>query len=192
MTCELILGGSRSGKSTLAEQRAQDSGLAVIYLATATVGDAEMAARIAHHQARRPAHWQVIEEPVYLSEALRQHAAADRCVLVDCLTLWLTNLLCHENPACLAQEKNRFLALLPTLPGQIILVSSEVGMGIVPLGALSRRFSDEAGCLNQAVARICPRVTLSVAGLPFTLKDTSKNSEFAQMQGAEKNSPRRI
>ena len=172
MTCELILGGSRSGKSALAEQRAQDSGLAVIYLATATAGDAEMAARIARHQARRPAHWQVIEEPVYLSEALRQHAAADRCVLVDCLTLWLTNLLCDPNPAYLAQEKNRFLALLPALPGQIILVSNEVGMGIVPLGELSRRFSDEAGSLNQAVARICARVTLSVAGLPFTLKPT--------------------
>ena len=172
MTCELILGGSRSGKSALAEQRAQDSGLPVIYLATATAGDAEMAARIAHHQARRPTHWQVIEEPVYLSKILQQHAAVDRCVLVDCLTLWLTNLLCHENPAYLAQEKNRFLEVLPSLPGQIILVSNEVGMGIVPLGELSRRFSDEAGCLNQAVARICARVTLSVAGLPFTLKPT--------------------
>ena len=172
MTCELILGGSRSGKSALAEQRAQDSGLPVIYLATATVGDAEMAARIAQHQARRPTHWQVIEEPVYLSKILQQHAAVDRCVLVDCLTLWLTNLLCHKNPAYLAQEKNRFLELLPALPGQIILVSNEVGMGIVPLGELSRRFSDEAGYLNQAVARICARVTLSVAGLPFTLKPT--------------------
>jgi adenosylcobinamide kinase/adenosylcobinamide-phosphate guanylyltransferase len=172
MTCELILGGSRSGKSALAEQRAQDSGLAVIYLATATAGDTEMAARIAHHQSRRPAHWQLIEEPVYLSQALQQHAAADRCLLVDCLTLWLTNLLCHPNPEFLAQEKNRFLELLPTLPGQIILVSNEVGMGIVPLGELSRRFSDEAGCLNQAVARICERVTLSVAGLPYPLKPT--------------------
>ena len=175
MTCELILGGNRSGKSMLAEQRAQDSGLPVIYLATATAGDAEMAARIAQHQSRRPAHWQLIEEPVYLSQVLQRHAAVDRCVLVDCLTLWLTNLICHENPTTLAQEKNCFLELLPTLPGQIILVSNEVGMGIVPLGELSRRFSDEAGSLNQAVARICARVTLTVAGLPYPLKGTPIN-----------------
>jgi adenosylcobinamide kinase/adenosylcobinamide-phosphate guanylyltransferase len=172
MTCELILGGSRSGKSALAEQRAQDTGLPVIYLATATAGDAEMAVRIARHQARRPTHWQLIEEPIYLSQALQQNAAIDRCLLVDCLTLWLTNLLCHPNPEYLAQEKNRFLEVLPSLPGHIILVSNEVGMGIVPLGELSRRFSDEAGDLNQAVARICERVTLSVAGLPFALKPT--------------------
>ena len=88
------------------------------------------------------------------------------------MTLWLTNLLCHPNPEYLAQEKNRFLEALPSLPGQIILVSSEVGMGIVPLGELSRRFSDEAGDLNQTVARICGRVTLSVAGLPYLLKQT--------------------
>ena len=172
MTCELILGGSRSGKSALAEQRAQDSGLTVIYLATATAGDAEMAARIARHQTRRPSHWQLIEEPILLSQALQQNAASNCCLLVDCLTLWLTNLLCHPNSEYLAQEKNRFLELLPTLPGKIILVSNEVGMGIVPLGELSRRFCDEAGELNQAVARICERVTLSVAGLPYLLKQT--------------------
>ncbi len=172
MTCELILGGNRSGKSILAEQRAQDSGLPVIYLATATASDAEMATRIAQHQSRRPTHWQLVEEPIYLSRALQQHAAVGRCLLVDCLTLWLTNLLCHENQVYLAQEKNRFLELLPALPGQIILVSNEVGMGIVPLGELSRRFSDEAGRLHQEVASICERVTLTVAGLPYPLKQT--------------------
>jgi adenosylcobinamide kinase/adenosylcobinamide-phosphate guanylyltransferase len=114
----------------------------------------------------------LIEEPIYLSQALLQNAAADRCLLVDCLTLWLTNLLCHPNPDYLTREKNQFLEVLPSLPGHIILVSNEVGMGIVPLGELSRRFSDEAGDLNQAVARICERVTLTVAGLPFLLKPT--------------------
>lgn len=167
---ELILGGSRSGKSTLAEQRAAESGLAVTYVATATAGDGEMAARIAQHQARRPGHWNSVEEPFHLAQALRQHAEPERCLLVDCLTLWLTNLLCANNEDQFQRERAAFLETLPTLPGHIILVSNEVGMGIVPMGELSRRFSDEAGWLNQEVARTCGRVTLMVAGLPYPLK----------------------
>ena len=167
---ELILGGSRSGKSTLAEQRAAESGLAVTYIATATAGDGEMAARIAQHQARRPTHWSIVEEPLRLADALRQHAAPERCLLVDCLTLWLTNLLCANDEESFKRERAAFLGMLPTLPGRIILVSNEVGMGIVPMGELSRRFSDEAGWLNQEAARICERVTLMVAGLPYPLK----------------------
>ena len=170
MTCELIIGGSRSGKSALAEQRAHDSGLPVSYIATATAEDAEMAARIARHQARRPNHWRLIEEPLYLARALQEQAAPERCVLVDCLTLWLTNLACWDNNARFAQARKDFLDTLPVLPGHIILVSNEVGMGIVPLGELSRRFSDEAGWLNQAVAKQCERVTLAIAGLPYPLK----------------------
>lgn len=167
---ELILGGSRSGKSSLAEQHAGESGLAVTYVATATAGDGEMAARIAQHQARRPAHWRIVEEPQQLAQVLRQHAAPERCLLVDCLTLWLTNLLCTNDEALFKRERAAFLEVLPTLPGRIILVSNEVGMGIVPLGELSRRFSDEAGWLNQEAAKICARVTLMVAGLPYPLK----------------------
>lgn len=167
---ELILGGSRSGKSALAEQRAAESGLAVSYIATATAGDEEMAARIAQHQARRPAHWSIVEEPLRLADALRQHAASDRCLLVDCLTLWLTNLLCANDEALFKNERAAFLETLPTLPGRVILVSNEVGMGIVPMGPLSRRFSDEAGWLNQEAARICEQVTLMVSGLPYPLK----------------------
>ena len=129
-----------------------------------------MAARIARHQARRPGHWRLIEEPLHLARVLQEQAAPERCVLVDCLTLWLTNLACWDNNARFTQERDDFLDTLPALPGYIILVSNEVGMGIVPLGELSRRFSDEAGCLNQAVARICERVTLTIAGLPFPLK----------------------
>ncbi len=167
---ELVLGGSRSGKSSLAEQRAADSGLAVTYIATATAGDAEMAARIARHRARRPAHWHLIEEPLHLATALQACAAPERCLLVDCLTLWLTNLLCANDEELFQRERAAFVEVLPTLPGHLILVSNEVGMGIVPMGELSRRFSDEAGWLNQEAARICERVTLMVAGLPYPLK----------------------
>lgn len=167
---QLILGGSRSGKSSLAEQGASESGLAVTYIATATAGDGEMAARIAQHQSRRPAHWSIVEEPLRLAQALQQHASPDRCLLVDCLTLWLTNLLCANDEALFQSERAAFLKALPALPGHIILVSNEVGMGIVPMGELSRRFSDEAGWLNQEAARICERVTLMVAGLPYPLK----------------------
>ena len=167
---ELIIGGSRSGKSRLAEQRALACGMPVTYIATATAGDGEMTARIAQHQSRRPLDWGLIEEPVQLAKVLLQQAAPDKCLLVDCLTLWLTNLLCENEGAQLEQERDTFLNILPSLPGHIILVSNEVGMGIVPMGELSRRFSDEAGWLNQSVATICDQVTLTVAGLPLSLK----------------------
>ena len=167
---ELIIGGSRSGKSRLAEQHALACGLPVTYIATATAGDEEMATRILEHQSRRPAEWALVEEPLRLADALQHHAAQECCLLVDCLTLWLTNLLCANDDDSFKRERAAFLEVLPTLPGRIILVSNEVGMGIVPMGPLSRRFSDEAGWLNQEAARICQRVTLMVAGLPYPLK----------------------
>ena len=168
---ELILGGVRSGKSRLAEQHANDSGLDVVYVATAQVRDAEMQQRIAHHQARRPAHWQVIETGHNLAQVLQQQAGAGRCVLVDCLTLWLTQLLCDVSEAELQHEVDALLTVLPTLPGQIILVSNETNMGIVPLGELSRRYCDEAGRLHQRVGALCERVILTVAGLPLVVKN---------------------
>jgi adenosylcobinamide kinase/adenosylcobinamide-phosphate guanylyltransferase len=168
---ELILGGVRSGKSRLAEQHANDSGLDVVYVATAQVRDAEMQQRIAHHQARRPAHWQVIEAGQNLAQVLQQQASAGRCVLVDCLTLWLTQLLCDVSETELQREVDALLTVLPTLPGQIILVSNETNMGIVPMGELSRRYCDEAGRLHQRVAAVCERVTLTVAGLPLVVKN---------------------
>ena len=167
---ELILGGVRSGKSRLAEQHANETGLDVMYVATAQVRDAEMQQRIAQHQARRPAHWQVIEAGHDLAQVLQQHAGAGRCVLVDCLTLWLTQLLCDLSEAELHREVDAVLAVLPTLPGQIILVSNETNMGVVPLGELSRRYCDEAGRLHQQVGAICERVILTVAGLPLIVK----------------------
>ena len=164
---ELVIGGARSGKSAHAERQALDSGLRVIYLATAQAFDAEMAERIAHHRARRPAGWRSVEEPLALAAALAREAAPEACVLVDCLTLWLSNVLLAERQG----EIGRLLAVLPTLPGRIVLVSNEVGWSIVPENALARRFRDEQGRLNQRVAALAGRVTLVAAGLPLVLKD---------------------
>ena len=166
----LILGGARSGKSKLAEQLAHDSKLAVTYIATAQAQDGEMAARIAQHQTRRPAHWSNVEEPFALAATLQQHAAHDRCLLVDCLTLWLTNLLLHPNAETFARERAALIEVLPKLSGRIILVSNESGMGVVPMGELTRRYCDEAGLLHQDIAAQCDTVWLSIAGLPLTLK----------------------
>lgn len=183
---ELILGGARSGKSNLAEERAQASGLAVTYIATAepatSAGDPEMVRRIAKHQAQRPAEWGLIEEPLRLAATLKSQAAPDRLLLVDCLTLWLSNLLFQGKAAqqaeagqdvdcpLLTHETQSLIEVLPTLPGRVMLVSNEVGLGIVPLGALTRLYVDEAGRLNQRVAKVADRVTFVVAGLPMELK----------------------
>jgi adenosylcobinamide kinase/adenosylcobinamide-phosphate guanylyltransferase len=182
MSRTLIFGGARSGKSLLAERLAQASGKEVVYLATSQPGDAEMAARIAHHRARRPAEWQTVEEATALAASLRRLCAPERIVLVDCLTLWLSNLLFSstreqpevgavELPPLFAWERSDLLAWLDEpAAGEVIFVSNEVGMGIVPLGAVSRTFVDEAGRLNQDVAARCERVLLVAAGLPLALK----------------------
>jgi len=167
---ELILGGVRSGKSRLAEQHAKDSGLEVVYIATAQVRDAEMQRRVAEHQARRPGTWRLVEAGQDLAAVLQREASAQRCVLVDCLTLWLTQLLCDASEQELRRECDALLAVLPTLHGQIILVSNETNMGVVPMGELSRRFCDEAGRLHQQLAQLCDRVYLTVAGLPLKVK----------------------
>ena len=179
---ELIIGGARSGKSTLAEKRAIDSGLHVIYVATAQALDTEMERRIALHQARRPATWGLVEAPLGLAETLARHAAPGVCLLVDCLTLWLSNLLVAGiaaqqaaageavDCALFAGEVQALVDTLPKLPGQIIMVSNEVGWGLVPMAAVSRLFADEQGRLNQRVAAVCEQVTLVAAGLPLGLK----------------------
>ncbi|AZD31118.1 bifunctional adenosylcobinamide kinase/adenosylcobinamide-phosphate guanylyltransferase [Pseudomonas chlororaphis] len=170
---QLILGGARSGKSRLAEKLAGESGLAVTYIATSQALDGEMNQRIEHHRERRPAEWALIEEPLELARVLREAASAERCLLVDCLTLWLTNLLLLEDARRLASEREALLQCLASLPGEIIFVSNETGMGVVPLGELTRRYVDEAGWLHQALAERCQRVVLTVAGLPLTLKGTA-------------------
>lgn len=167
---ELILGGVRSGKSAYAERQAQASGQTVHLIATATAGDAEMATRIAAHRERRPVQWTTHEVPLQLADTLSIWATPERCLLVDCLGLWLSNLL-HAGNAAFTIERQALLDALPALPGRILLVSNEVGLGLVPTNALARRFADELGWLNQAVAARCQRVVLLAAGLPLTLKE---------------------
>ena len=165
-----VLGGARSGKSTLAEQLAADSGLRVRYVATATAGDGEMQDRIERHQAQRPAHWALVEEPLQLSKLIKAHSDAQELLLIDCLTLWLSNHLLHPNKLDLHKLREDLCETLEKSQCDIIIVSNEVGMGIVPMGAISREFADHAGWLNQAVARVADRVTFVAAGLPLTLK----------------------
>ena len=165
---ELIIGGARSGKSTLAEKRAIDSGLHVIYVATAQALDGEMKRRIALHQARRPVHWRVIECGAGLPAALEDAARPDGLVLVDCLTLWLVHFL--EQPAAFMAVRQTLLDTLAGVPGDVLLVSNEIGCGVVPLGEDNRWFVDELGRLNQDVGALADRVTLLVAGQPLAIK----------------------
>ncbi len=169
----LILGGVRSGKSRLAERLAIESQLPVTYIATATALDEEMHKRIALHRVRRPDNWVVIEEPLQLASVLYQQATKERCILVDCLTLWLTNLLTAQDASQFLYEREALLSTIPTLTGRIILVSNETNMGITPMGELSRRYCDEAGRLHQDLAQCCEQVILTVAGLPHILKEHS-------------------
>jgi len=166
----LIVGGVRSGKSRLAERLALESGLPVVYVATARADDAEMRRRIAEHQRRRRADWHLVEEPLELAESLAQACAPDRCVLVECLTLWLTNWLMRTDESGLHDQMQGLLAAAAHAPGRLILVGNETNMGVVPLGELSRRFCDLAGGLHQDLAARCDQVILSVAGLPLALK----------------------
>jgi len=165
----LILGGARSGKSRLALRRAAATGQPVSFIATAEANDAEMAARIARHQAERPAHWTTIEAPLDLAGAICVAGAG--CVVVDCLTLWLTNCLCQPVPAAFAGQRAALLAALTARRADdLILVSNETGLGIIPLGELTRRFVDEAGWLNQDIAELADEVVFVSAGLPLILK----------------------
>ncbi|ARD45305.1 bifunctional adenosylcobinamide kinase/adenosylcobinamide-phosphate guanylyltransferase [Colwellia sp. PAMC 21821] len=216
---QLIIGGARSGKSSLAEQYAKSSNLPVTYIATAQAFDAEMQQRIAQHQAERPEHWHLIESPLLLAQAIESAIASSTstsgiCILVDCLTLWLSNSLCKpnvDNDSTVdgnlnfcnldywQQEKAQLLSVLERIQQQkntqesasverhverrveIILVSNEVGHGIVPMGELSRCFVDQAGWLHQAIAKMADNVEFVMAGLPLTLKSSEKNNQKAQL-----------
>lgn len=167
---ELVLGGARSGKSRYAEQRAAASGLECIYIATAQAGDGEMAERIRQHREQRSGFVATIEEPLKLADTIAEHMRDARCLLVDCLTLWLTNLLLLDDEEKFAQEKTALFDVLGNVRGQIIFVSNEVGLGVVPMDSLSRRFVDESGRLHQQLASICDRAVFVVAGLPQVLK----------------------
>ncbi|TXD58204.1 bifunctional adenosylcobinamide kinase/adenosylcobinamide-phosphate guanylyltransferase [Ralstonia sp. TCR112] len=177
----LVLGGARSGKSHHAEQLALQCAGPVTYVATAGEGDEEMQLRVALHRARRPANWGLVEEPVRLAEALYTHAQHGGCVLVDCMTLWLNNLLFSEHheypetglvtpPEAWTAEIDALLTALPLLPGEVILVSNEIGLGVVPMGAVTRFYVDELGRLNQRLAALADNVHLLVAGIPMVVK----------------------
>ncbi|NOQ62913.1 MAG: bifunctional adenosylcobinamide kinase/adenosylcobinamide-phosphate guanylyltransferase [Methyloprofundus sp.] len=170
----LILGGARSGKSHYAEQLARASQKEVIYIATGSAGDAEMQARIAKHQESRPPHWETIEEPLLLADTIERYANTRHCLLVDCLTLWLSNILFDAQGEyqedIFLQQKQALLNELPYVHSDIIFVSNEVGAGVIPMDSMSRRFVDEAGRLHQQLAQLCTQVTLVTAGLPLALK----------------------
>lgn len=170
MNKHLILGGARSGKSAFAARLAESSALPVVFIATAQVTDAEMAQRIQKHQVMRPDHWQLVEEPVHLGQAIQAHASPERFVLVDCLTVWLTNLLLDPDPGIFHEAHESLLQVVTDTSGPLVLVGNETGCGIIPMGELTRRFVDENGRLHQRLACLCPRVTLMVAGLPLHLK----------------------
>lgn len=169
----LVLGGARSGKSRYAESLIERGAGSCVYLATAEAGDEEMATRIAAHKDRRGPRWTTVEEPLELATALGRVATREHGVLVDCLTLWLSNLLAAGRDP--HRETEGLLAVLPVLGGPVVFVSNEVGQGIVPANPLARRFVDEAGRLHQALAAAADRVILMTAGLPLTLKGASSS-----------------
>lgn len=164
----LILGGQRSGKSKLAETLIEDAAGGGLYLATAEARDGEMTDRIATHRARRGPDWETIEEPLDILGQIREHAAPGRPVLVDCVTLWLANLMAAgRNPV---SEVESLAQGLDGLGGPVVFVSNEVGLGVIPANALARSFADAAGRANQRLAQRADRVVFTAAGLPMVLK----------------------
>ena len=164
----LVLGGARSGKSAHAEQLAESLPGDLVYIATGTPSDDEMAARIREHVERRGARWRTVEETIDLAGAVSAEAISGHVVLIDCLTLWLSNLMADGREP--EAETEPLLGALADSEGPVVLVSNEVGLGIVPDNALARAFRDHAGRLNQAVAAAADHVVLVAAGLPMTLK----------------------
>jgi adenosylcobinamide kinase/adenosylcobinamide-phosphate guanylyltransferase len=172
----LVLGGARSGKSRHAEQLIEGAATSATYVATAQALDDEMRERIRRHRERRAAlpgriAWHTVEAPLDLVGCLAETARPDRPILVDCLTLWLTNLMLAGSDV--AAESGSLVGALSALAGPVVLVANEVGLGIVPDNALARAFRDHAGQLNQAVAAVADRVVFLAAGLPLVLKDSS-------------------
>ncbi|MHB2167253.1 bifunctional adenosylcobinamide kinase/adenosylcobinamide-phosphate guanylyltransferase [Alsobacter sp. R-9] len=169
----LVLGGARSGKSRFAQELAEGSGRRRVIVATATAGDDEMAARIARHRSDREGRgWSVVEEPLRLADAICAHAAPDAVVLVDCLTLWLANLMLDESPPIGAEHA--LAQAVVGAAGPVVLVSNEVGLGLVPETPLGRDFRDRQGRLNQAMAGICDAAVFLAAGLPLPLKPAGR------------------
>jgi adenosylcobinamide kinase/adenosylcobinamide-phosphate guanylyltransferase len=176
----LVLGGARSGKSAYAESLALEiAGAAgeVLYIATAEALDGEMKERIQRHRARRGPSWRTVEEPLDLVAALERHARPDQPIIIDCLTLWMSNLLGAGRG--IAAESQALADAIDRTPAPVILITNEVGQGIVPDNALARAFRDEAGLVNQLIAARAERVVLIVAGLPLVLKHTPQPAKRA-------------
>lgn len=163
----LVLGGARSGKSRHAQRLAEAMAPNRLFLATAQAWDDEMRERIAQHRADRDASWQTVEVPLDLPEAITAHGGGGAVLLVDCLTLWVTNLLLAD--ADMDSAGDALLRAIAERPAGIVLVSNEVGFGIVPDNALARRFRDAAGRLNQRLAAACDATDLVVAGIPLRI-----------------------
>ena len=167
----LVLGGARSGKSRYAERLIEAAAARGVYCATGEAKDEEMARRIADHRARRGVFWRTVEAPLALPAAIAAASAEDTPVLVDCLTLWLSNLFCAGAPV--EERIAGLVAALSGMPGPVVLVANEVGLGLVPETPLGRQFRDAAGALNQRVAALAGRVVFLAAGLPLALKGAS-------------------
>ncbi len=164
----LVLGGARSGKSRFAQMQAESRPGELVYIATAQAFDAEMADRIARHRSDRGARWRTVEAPLDLAQAIAQHSGPGTVLLIDCLTLWASNLMFAERD--IAAEIVAVIAAIAGAPGPVIFVANEVGLGVVPDNALARRFRDIAGDINQAIARAADGVVFVAAGLPLALK----------------------
>lgn len=168
MAIHFILGGARSGKSAYAEKLAAAQNKSVSYVATAQANDVEMQARIRHHQAQRPADWQTLEVGEQLAQALAGFNA-NHCVIIDCLTLWL--MACFaEHPTINQVEIDLFVQQLADNQADLLIVSNEISMGVVPMGAISRDYVDTLGRLHQQIAAMAEHVTLMVAGIPLHVK----------------------
>lgn len=191
----LVTGGSRSGKTAYAEAAAGALSSEVVYIATASVRNddgGEMVQRIAAHRRARPQGWTTEEEPVAAGRAIREHAAPGRCIVLDCVTLWLSNVLgLHEvhqfngeardrplllNRERLEAERIALLSAIEQCSGHLVVVTNELGSGVVPMGALTRFFVDEHGWTNQRIAELCDSVVLMVAGMPVKVKSPSASS----------------
>ena len=163
----LVTGGARSGKSVFAEKRTKQLGSSLIYIATSEVIDSEMKKRVEEHQARRGSEWQTLHAPINLTEALIETDGKGPC-LVDCVTFWLNNLIFHDEDIDAATKE--LITVLNERSDPVVLVTNEVGSGIIPENALARRFCDEAGRLNQTISQIADEVYVSISGIPLQIK----------------------
>ncbi len=167
---ELVLGGTRSGKSLYAEELAKKSRLEVIYIATAFGEDDAMRKRIRRHKKRRPQEWELIEEPYFIGRVITERANRNTCLIVDCLTLWASNLIHKKDRFCMRTERGALIKAIDRTPGHVILVSNETNLGLVPMDSMAHEYCDFVGLLHQQLGEMCDRVTFVVAGIPMPVK----------------------